>query len=72
MNCEDKGDQGTGYVYLKAAVKVPTGGKIVISIFIALFSAVLFWAAAQYEFSALLTRRGRNSVYRYTPNNKEK
>ncbi|MFZ1258669.1 MAG: hypothetical protein WAQ25_04330 [Candidatus Saccharimonas sp.] len=72
MNCTDKGDQGTGYVYLKAAVKVPTGGKIAISIVIAVLSTLLFWVMAQYNFMAVLTRRGRNTVTRYRFNKKEK
>lgn len=47
MKCEDADDKGTGYVYLKDSIPVPTGAKVM-WFFVVLFVALVGWGVALF------------------------
>lgn len=60
MNCKDKGDHGTSYVYLKSDIPVSGGAKVAM-FFIVLAISLALWAVALF-FNPLGYFSGRNNM----------
>ncbi len=63
MNCKDKDDEGTGYVYLKDSIPVSTG-YMWFWFFLVFFVSLGLWAAAFYWDPVNAIRRGKGSTPR--------
>ncbi len=60
MKCGDKDDNGTGYVFLKDSIPIPTGAKV-LWIFIVIGISSVLWALAFFFDPASFIRNNRNT-----------